>query len=81
MENQYNTLRGDGSIGQIDNIGLSTPTDGTTYSGQVVNLSPTITTKVSFMIIFSGLGSSDNTIIFDYIRAEIDPTESNTYDW
>ena len=77
-EADYNTERGDGSVGQMENIGMDQPSDGAFYSGAVIDSSETGGT-VPFMLIFSGLDASGLPIIFDYFTATIDPSLGPEY--
>jgi len=67
----YNVERGDGSFGQVENIRISTPTPDYTYTGKVIHWTKEY--SVDFMIIFSGLDSDGNTVIFDYFTSIINP--------
>ena len=36
MDSMYNNERGDGSLGQIENVSVDYPVDETTYVGQIM---------------------------------------------
>jgi len=70
MEDSYDKLRGDGSYGQLENINVENPVDGTTYSGSIIQYSYGM--AVPYMIIFSGLDSDGNAVVWDYMLGTID---------
>jgi len=54
----YQHVRGDGSIGQIENISLGVAVEGHTYAGYVQYYAPTDGPNAPFQVIFSGTDSN-----------------------
>jgi len=63
MADQYNSERGDGSFGQIENISIDTPTDGATYSGKIINYS--YGSPVPYLIVISGVDHNNELVILN----------------
>ena len=79
-QDRYNAQRGDGSLGQIENISVDTPTDGSTYEGSIEHYTKGV--PVEFILVFSGLNSEDEAVIFDYIDGTLDPgVDRGRYRW
>ena len=78
-EEDFNTKRGDGSWGQIENISVLSPTDDTTYVGTVTHSSEG--DPAQFMLVFSGLDSNGDSVIYDHHIGLIDPEEGSTFEF
>ena len=78
-EDAYEYVRGDGSIGQFESIIVDSPSDETTYRGQISL--DTFQSPVEFMIIFAGLNDIGETVIFDYLIDDLDPITKDITSW
>lgn len=62
-DSQLNNIRGDGSMGQIENISIGAAVDGHEYEGKVTYKSGT--ENAPYYIIYSGYDSGGTLHIFD----------------
>ena len=68
---EYGSERGDGSVGQLENIKVSTPTNNIAYQIMVTHY--TRQAPVDFMLFFSGLDVSGELVIFESYYGTLDP--------